>query len=463
MTRHHVLLIAGIVFNFVFWLLFHPQTPLFTADSAGYLEFNAQRSAGYPLFLMIFQSLGVSAQGITIIQSGLYSIAMGFLLWAMYHVEIPKTLIAFAFLLIGFNPVIVYFHFMILTDSLFTSLQIVICGIVLLFLFDGRMRWLVLLSTIAGISITIRPVGYFLIPFVGILLVMKTIETRQLSLSLISAATLPLVLFILLENNVYRSIHGLERQSELGVSIFAKGVMVSDKGVSFAGPYEEEEHLKQLNNSVNQAYAPVRKLIDEAPNAEVRHYISRQYELFAQYQLLEKERTALARQAGVPLDTFLRTWAMVRIRENVMGYLQLTWGHLRAQWTMLEARYPPNTLKFNTYVQNNRPLPFEEMMEELMGKVSPIRMAGLVRVTLRGLGILTAALALILMGYIVFLRIPSLVLSFAGLFSLGIHGYFLLCSMAGIWTNRYTVAMWPMIVMTGIGLMLACWRRQYST
>jgi len=136
-------------------------------DSTSYIEFQSYRGAGYPLFLSIFLSLGLSLQAITLLQTVLFFTSLAFLALS-FSKRFNSLLGAIGLIvLIGLNPAITRFNFTIITESVYFS-SLFLFTAVFLSLPTKRARYKhIILSGLFTWLILIKPVSwaFIAIPF----------------------------------------------------------------------------------------------------------------------------------------------------------------------------------------------------------------------------------------------------------------------------------------------------------
>ena len=441
---------------FLFWFYFSSEEYFLYPDSPGYLSFSPYRTAGYPLFLMIFQKLDISLHAVSLVQLTLYNIAVSFVMYSMRQASMPKFLVVLAFIGLALNPYLTQLHFSILTDSLFVTLILMIIASLILFLNNKDSIYLLSLGIFIGLTIAIRPSAYSLAPFLVLVIVVGCLYQRRINIKYFLAGFLPLLFLIFGEIFIYHSFHqqAVGRNTMLSIHLFGKGAMLQPDKVSFSGPMKKE--LKKLDIKVDRAMKPVRSLIENAPNKEIANYLQRHYEVFAQYQLLSKERSLLAQSAGVHNEELLTAWGLSRIKNDISGYLSLTFNHYQSLWLIDSKRYPPNAKKLDQYLQQSRPLPYESKPSNYIEHSQPNNIAYLIRFIMIFLFLLTTLSSLFLLKKICCMQLPSYPIILSGLLSLAIHGNFLLTALIGVGMKRYALDMWPMLVIAAISIIWMC-------
>src|SRR5262249_14244529 len=142
-----------------------------------------------------------------------------------------------------------------------------------------------------------------------------------------------------------------------------------------------------------------------------------------------------------------------RIAANPLGYLDLTWRHLRSLWAFSSSQHISS--KNETFLDELRPLPFEELIPVLGQQPRaqpPLPMAEVLRSVLA-----VATLCLALFGIICLLtgRVLPQVAVLATTAALGVQGGALLTAMTGIGIPRYFFVLRPFLVTALV--CAACW------
>ncbi|GEM_PF-4209463 len=133
---------------------------LVAPDSASYLEFTPERTAGYPLFLRLLSPL--YPQSVAVAQLNLYLAAVIWLGHSMLRLfPWPWAAWLVTLMLAGHTSLqlLAMWH---LSDSLFASLTIAVLAAIAHLLMRPSTRWAVVASTLCAAAILVRPAGYYL-------------------------------------------------------------------------------------------------------------------------------------------------------------------------------------------------------------------------------------------------------------------------------------------------------------
>ena len=296
-------------------ILFIPGKGIsFDPDSQGYIDFYPTRTAIYPTFIESLRIVSSSYKFILSFQLliGAFSaclLAVGFGRWTQQK---KWAWIIWAGLVL--NPVMLWFHYKVLTESLFCSLAILFIWATLRYIRCAQDSInLILIALIAGLSIAIRPASYFYLPAIVILLALFPVKRAQFFRSLL-VATISVVLVLLVENMIFHSKHD-QRQSLLPIHLFAKGMMLLpvDAATIDAAPQLNSKVtlLGRLNNEVGRMEGvKLRQLARTRLEVLYQYHLAPRYEREEQ-MLIGKELIArYPRQyAELTANHFVHLWS----------------------------------------------------------------------------------------------------------------------------------------------------------
>lgn len=435
------------------WMLAFPiDVPATQPDSAGYLAFSSERSAGYPIFLKI---LGVSAEGpgpAFTAQIVLFSAALMFLAIAVQRTTGSTIAALVSVVASAVIPDLNKYHFILLTESVFLSLTIAICAASILAIYRPWLVNIVVLSVLIGLAIAVRPVGWAFVPLLAFLFILRLGTARSRPLRYLSAAVLPLALALILEQAAHSAYHGGERESLAGRHIFAKAALVEFDG---GNPFSAASPYHPVWQALHIQFAPVREIIRESKDFGTRRRLTSNYEVYAQYRLARKELASAAKSAGVSTYEVMKRVGLARLKRASRSYLGLAWRHYRGLWSPFASVLPHSVAATKAFLRAHPALPFDGAGGALKRPPDARAIAPLGRV-LFGL-IWLASCAVIALGVIYFCLRRQLSRPFATAFFLSvmINGNFLLVALTAVAIPRYTLAMWPVMVL--FALYLASW------
>jgi hypothetical protein len=310
----------------------------------------------------------------------------------------------------------------------------------------GGLASLAAASVFAGVLIAIRPGGYAVLPVLAVLLLGRRHAAALGVWKRLLAAIIPALVMLALESVYYAEHHPGPRQSLAPIHLLGKAAMIEvpETAMTMAAAPAESLPLRQ---ALASAFAPVRRLIAEAPNQPARCLLDGTYELFAQYGFAPEER-ALAMTREGP-DALTRI-ALERLRHGMGGYLWLSINELVCMWTLGAADAAEQSAMY-AYVEGHRPLPFEADILSTLQSVRQPPFAALMRLAMYGIAALLAASGLALIITLARRREPGALLAAGGLCGLVVHAALVLTALTGVGIPRYVLGLWvPMAVGTGL-------------
>jgi hypothetical protein len=169
--KQYAFLTVGCLAFFAIALTFAPEKPLMGGDSLGYIEFESERTAGYPMILKAIGVFDGQLHSLPFVQlltfcaaTLLFSMGMGCLTRSFW------CAIAVLVLMLG-NYEVVKYSFWVLSDGPFISFLAASLGAFAFWLANKRRIWLVTASICLGAAISIRPGGCTLLLMLPILYV----------------------------------------------------------------------------------------------------------------------------------------------------------------------------------------------------------------------------------------------------------------------------------------------------
>jgi len=192
---------------------------------------------------------------------------------------------------------------------------------------------------------------------------------------------------------------------------------------------------------LEREYAPVRRLIAEAPTADIRRRLTVAYENCIEYDCFE---VVCSRVPGASKEIYAARLevGLSRIMANPLGYAELTLSHYVAMWAVYSQTHPDLAPEFRHFVSRNRPLPFESLVHDITFEPPIASYTRIARPAIVVIGLATAAIALVGFGAIrLGSRDPFIIVGAASGFLT--HAAIVFSALLGIGTGRYTIAMWP--------------------
>lgn len=427
--------------------------PQLFPDSESYLKFFAIRSSAYPLFLEMIERLGGSLVTVVILQYLIFAgsmIAFSAAIARFFDAGWIAVLACFA---VVFNPFTLAFHTHILSESLFFSVLLLVVGVILDVIRTPTVRKYLMLGLLMGAAYSIRPVAVSLFPLVLFLLWGTARPLEGNRVKSLMAACIGIVSLLAADMISFKIWHGEgERRSPLPLTLFAKAGLID---VPDGNPYAADEPLFAVWEALEHGYAEPRKLIAQTPGLAAESFFTRMYEIYAQHQFArdevgsaKKAMRALGHDSSV--YTVMEDAALARIAQNPMGYIKLAWVNYYTSWSMFNARFPLHAPVIEEYLQKNRPLPVIEGSDLVPETVQSSKLAALILPGMWGMAIFT--IGYILMGLYRGLRRAGWKESLSApfIFALLIQGNLVLISLTGVGFSRYTLSLWPVMVLFGL-------------
>ena len=425
-----------------------PPEPILFPDSPGYLEFSALRTAGYPIFLKGVTALFGDVSPVPAIQVLTFA-------WSAWFFGISVRRLtgrswSAALILLGTlgNPFLVEYHHAILTDSLFTTLALVILALLIRTVKDGRLSRLAWCGLVVGLMIALRPVGYAWAAFALFFLLVlgRKLGMSKNVLQVGGKFLVPILLCVVAESITYHQFHE-SRSTLFPHFVFAKGALVEGCAAGSCDHPLDEESLK-VNAFIESDLAPVRAFIAGLETTDLVNSFLAPYEVFIQFTYVR----IFAKRSGLPplSPHVMMQVGRKRLLENPGGYLRLAWYHYVSMWHFFTTSHPALVDEVNAVTQGNPPPPFSEFFAEFSKPFLPNPLGWVGRPIVQFLALTTLLFALGALRLLVRPVVPPRMEAamYAGLI---VHGYFLLVALANIGSVRYVYPVWGyMIFTTGV-------------
>lgn len=423
----------------------NPAGPLTTPDSFHYLNTSPIVPLGYPFFLKI-----VGARGALIAQPLLYAGALAFL--GVQIVRLTRSTLLATAVVLGCMalPQIRDYHASILSESLFLSLLIVFLGLAVRFAYHPTWHLMVLIAIAAGLSATVRRTGFALVPVMLVMVLLERYRLRGSQPALFFVAALaPFFVIIGAEQFAAPLVHAGQSSSLMGRHMFAKAALLDAPAAAPTG----DPVRAALDRQLETDYAPIREFLASAPR-DIRGVLSMYYETCLQGGCADRSR-ALMPEAGesAQTDTMGRA-ATARIRRAPLAFLDLLLMNYQALWTVERLRHPDRAPALTAFVAAHRPMPFERLAFSLepehVMEFTPSPRVRYAQIAISALAFWTGVIALVgLGGIFVAPRVPRL-LVVAAVSALAAHGSLVLTAGLAAGFSRFTLGLWPAIVMAAV-------------
>lgn len=436
-------LLPAVIF-LVVMVMFPIDTPITQPDSAGYIAFSALRTPGYPLVIWIVEAISGHYKNVVYFQVFFYCICVGYLSYTILSTSKSILLAYFICFFIIINPELNKYHFIVLTESLFISLTILICAEIIRIAYRFSTWRFVSLGLLIGFSISIRPIGYAFIPLIPIIFWVYFPVFLQKPKRILMSFLIPFTTILAIDTFIYSSQHGLPKKSLLAITAYGKAGLLNTDG---SNPYSQEDPIYYVWQKLEDDVRPVRKLIQDAPSFAERNFLTKAYEVFLEFQFGNNEIGDAANASGADRLDVMKEVAFSRIYAAPGDYIKLSLNHYFGLWTIYGATHPSTVDRLNAYIIDNEPLPLAAASGYVTSDIKPQKIAAIAQPVFHGFGILSL-FAAILMGFAVISKRIKPALIIAGLTALMVHGNYLLVALTGIGIMRYTLAMWPGIIVS---------------
>ena len=200
--------------------------PLTTKDTSSYINLWSIRTAGYPAFLHALFWLGLSSEGIVLVQFAVLLISAGYLSWIIFRITGALATALLVNILLIAAPWMKMYAQTLATEALFISLLMVWLAHALLLIVKPQARHLAILFVAAAAASTVRPIGVFLFP---IILVLGILIRAAWSWRLLGGALVGVLLTAgvgLWESSYFYRFNTPPRESLTGIIFFARGALI---------------------------------------------------------------------------------------------------------------------------------------------------------------------------------------------------------------------------------------------
>ncbi|MDR3516231.1 MAG: hypothetical protein P4M00_10460 [Azospirillaceae bacterium] len=413
--------------------------PVMEPDSASYLLFLPSRTAGYPLFLRL-----VGLPSLVWVQTLLYAATAGGLGIVVFHVfrqAVPAILLVLA---LCANPELSKYHAHVMTESLFVSVLTAYLASAILLVHRPTGTRVVIAAVLVALTAVIRPAAYGLIPvLVGLVLLNRRRYAAAAWRPLVASLLIPLVM-VGTERLYSASVHGGAETSLAGRHFFAKAAMIdAPPGL---GATESSPVRKALFEALEQDFAPIRTLLQQATAPSVYAVLEPNFETCVEYACADDLRRRIDLPAPA-LNQAMLAVALARMQSAPGATLMLAWRHYRALWTLYSQSHPALAPMFDGFIAAHQPLPFAPFLPASLSEPTPVsRLATFVRPAITAVGWITGLLALI--GVVAVIRGDTAPRwQVAGFAAACVHLSFVLIAFTGVGIPRYTVSMWPAMML----------------
>ena len=445
-----------IVLILMYYFDFRQTEIVVTPDTPSYNEFASIRTSGYPLFLWLTSAVFGVMESVIQVQFVLSVAAYAFLGWSIYKIfHAPISALALVYFLFS-DLTSVRYQSYIMTESLFTTLLCVMMGTLMILLVKPRW-WLAAASALTcGLAIMVRPAGISLLLIWPIVLWFIWRRCDGQRIRIVSAIVVSIALCLLADHAIWRAQHGPDARADLVASnlhLFTKALMIQSEPESVG----LDKELARFVARGREVMAPIRELIDGAPDQRVRAYLLTRFESAAPYRIYERtlmnydqkllrsQKWSHSYQIRGQAGWEVLTSAPVDWMKNAIVHY---WGLWTAAWGNFT---PDSAMRYNAHIKNT-------YVEHIHGPlfrdavyvphtVEPESGGRLYRWGMM-LGFCASVLSLALAVSQRMRRGMDATdnrLVAAGLAGLMVHGYFLVIGLFAFGLWRYAIAMFPLL------------------
>ena len=434
-------------------------------DTHTYLNFDPDRTAGYPVFVDAIIAMFGAVEAVPKVQIILSAASSAFLGWCLHRAFRTPVLALFPLCLPIVWSEFAKYQAAIHTESLFVSLLSVMLGALVLLVTRPTWRRAAVSALACGLAIAVRPAGLSLLPIwpVVLWLIRERCQGRRARMA--AAVAAPIALCLLGESLIWRAEHGSGiRPTRADLHLYDKAILM---GPTLTTPVAA---LPGFVAEDRELAAPLRDLIATAPDFRTRifllalaeHRIHRMAERWIFYS--EEGNWKEPRRFDADAYRTARRIGWASVAADPVAWARNGLTHYWAYW-MAHTSYPPDFFRrFHAHIEPSMDHPY---FNEFGGDLMPTPraednfrwvMACLLLASLASTGLVL---------WQIWRRMrrgsppPDDRLVVACLCGLLVHGHFLAAGLFSIAIMRYAFTMWPAILLCCV--LLFDWTLQSST
>ena len=429
---------------FAYWITNPSDLARYMPDTTSYMRFDPYRGAAYPFFLWLSQAIGFDEGGIVHLQLLLFFAGLGWLGLSLMT-RVASLTAGIALLIgIGANPLIVQYCFSLITESLFFSSLMTVCGFLLRRgLFESR-RCLGAVGALFIWMILIKPVAWAFIA-IPVMLIAYMILTRQFRLLIPFIAAMGLMFFA---GSAYRfQVHGQWFPgSFLGNQLIGK--------LAFADFDADQTPYPRSAHHWHTLMKPARDARDDYMETLSMRFI---FSLNIYDYLRFQKMPEILQQSSVPPDqhgSALTELAYSIIAQSPEDYAADVWMNWYALWAFSQFQPPELSHRYNRNLDRiSPPLP-DGIIPYRLGQQNPLVVFGIR--SFLGLAFLInmGVLVFFLHRLVIRKQVCQKLLSLATV-ALMAQGYLLLTALLQAGLIRYAIAVWPIHLLLVIAVLIA--------
>ena len=215
-----------------------------------------------------------------------------------------------------------------------------------------------------------------------------------------------------------------------------------------------------LDQHLQTEYAPIREFLASAP-ADIRAVLSIYYETCLQGGCVDRSRELMPDLNEAEQTKILGAAGLARIRRAPIGFLGLVVRNYLSLWTVDRLRHPDRAQRLTAFIAAHRPMPFERLAfalepDQVMAFTpSPNVRYAQWAITLLAFG--TGVVAILgLLAAAASRPLPPL-FAIAAIAAATAHGCLLLTATLAAGFARFTLGVWPAIVMASLCGLWSLW------
>ncbi|MDV7341194.1 hypothetical protein RYZ26_16420 [Terasakiella sp. A23] len=305
------------------------SVPVTLSESFSYIEFSAQHSLGYPVFLNLFELISPERSNVILAQIWIFAFAVFYLSLSVRKNTDSHLLGIIIALPVLFNPFILSTHYTILPHSLFISFSVLT---VAFFLSAFGRAWffnLFGLGTSIGLCIILECFGWV---YLVVMILAAPLIARHNQCSYAKAFILPLFFCLALtslEGATHKALHETKNDRPHAPHIFANAALMETHQTT---PYAEKDPRTLIWDMIEKDLDEKRQDIWTSKNFDERivklqSIQSDVEDYFADYQITEAAQLLDKTPNELRLDL-----AHARIIQDPLAFMQMMVDQYRRLW-----------------------------------------------------------------------------------------------------------------------------------
>lgn len=421
---------------------------LMQADSAGYINFHASRTVGYPTFLWSIHKLFGSYAWLPAIQLSIHFMAALFLSITVYQLTRTFLFSLLLLLFVVFNVEWVKFDFMILTESISGSLLLMVIAFMMRVYLYSKTKDIILLAMAVGLSILVRPVSYALVPVLGCMVYLVWPQFKARLWMLI----LPLILALAMGAAVQRYRNGFwDTESFLGHNLLGKAAIIVDASI----PSRHPDAIQELSAMAT----PIQAMLKQVPTWKMQYIIAKPYYDYLRYTYGCKSEKSILKAS----DQYWKEISWDVIKARPLLYVKDVMINYFALWFLWDLQTTAESQIFRNLTTNLVPFPYYGEFPAAPRTAEAAKKWGAITSLLRGALILSFIMSFFIIGYVFYLRLRknpiNVLLCVAFTAALIVNGYYGLTALLQAGLPRYALFAWPAIGVMMVNIVLFFWKK----